>query len=59
MNYKVTFTQLYTYKVEADNEDEAFNKAHKEFVSEMCYPVANTLYDYLDIECEDEDEEDY
>ena len=57
MNYKVTFTQNYTYEVTADSEDEAYNKAHKEFVREMCYPVANTLYDYLDIECEDEDED--
>ena len=58
MKYTVRFEQYYTYEVEASSEDEAFDKAHKEFVSEMCYPVANTLYDSWDIECEDEDEED-
>ena len=31
MNYKVTFTQYYTYEVEADSEDEAFDKVRNEF----------------------------
>ena len=54
-SYTVTFTQYYTYKVEANDEDEALDNAHKEFVSEMRYPVTNTLYDSVDIECEEDD----
>jgi hypothetical protein len=57
MNYKVTFTQNYTYEVDASNEDEALNKAYKDFVREMCYSLPNTLYDYWDIECEDEEDD--
>ena len=56
--YTVKFEQHHTYKVEANNEDEAFDKAHKEFVSDMRYPVANTFYDFYDIECDEGDEED-
>lgn len=57
MTYKVRFEQYHTYHVEANSEEEAFDKAHKEFVSDMCYPVANTWYDFWDVECEDEDED--
>ena len=58
-NYVVTFTQYYTYQVEANNEQEAENTAYGLFKQEMCYPVANTSYDELEIECLDEDEDDY
>lgn len=55
-NYIVTFAQYYTYCVEAENEDEAENKAYKEFKSDMLIPVANTRYDDVEIECNEEDE---
>ena len=42
MNYKVIFEQYHSYYVEADSEEEAFNKAHDEFISDMQYPIANT-----------------
>ena len=54
-NYTVTFTLYYTYEVEADNEDEAFDNAYEEFCSDMRYPVASTSYDFVHIECAEED----
>jgi hypothetical protein len=58
MKFRVTFEQYHTYEVEADSEETAFDKAHEEFTSDMRRPVANTWYDSVDIECEDEDEDD-
>ena len=55
MKYTVRFEQYHTYEVEADSEDEAFNKAHKEFVSDMRTPVACTWYDAVDVDCDEED----
>lgn len=57
MDYTVTFVKYYTYKVCADDEDEAFNRAHDEFLSDMYYPMADTWYDDVDIECDEEDED--
>lgn len=54
--YWVTFTQNYEYKVEADSESEAEEKAYELFESEMRYPVANIDYDEIEIR-ENEDEE--
>lgn len=54
--YTVTFTQYHTYEVEAENEHEAENEAYKEFDSDMHYPVANTFYDYVEIECNEDDD---
>lgn len=53
--YNVTYTQYYTYTVEADNEDEAESLAYEEFESDMRYPVANLWYDDIEIECAEED----
>lgn len=50
MKYKVQFTQYYSYEVEAKDEDTAFEEAYKEFCSDMCYPVARTYYDEVEIE---------
>lgn len=58
MTYKVTFVQYHTYTVDAEDEDNAFHEAYDEFQSDMHYPVANTWYDYVDVECEEEDEDD-
>ena len=55
-SYTVTFIQYHTYEVVAENEYEAENKAYKEFDSDMHYPVANTFYDDVEIECNEEDE---
>lgn len=49
--YNVVYTQYYSYTVEADNEDEAEDLAHDMFKSDMRYPVANTFYDDVEIEC--------
>ena len=58
MTYKVIFTQHYEYEVKAKNDSEAHDRAYKEFEAEMRYPVANTIYDEIEIECLN-DEEDY
>ena len=50
MKFEVTFTQYYTYEVEAESEDEAVSKAHRQFESDMRSPIANTAYDYVDVE---------
>ena len=57
MDYTVTFVQYYTYKVYANDEDDAFDEAYKEFQREMYYPAANTWYDDVKIECDEEDED--
>lgn len=48
--FKVTYTQYYTYEVEAENEQEALTIAYYEFESEMRIPVANTIYDEVEAE---------
>lgn len=55
MTYTVTFIQYHTYEVEAKDDREAENKAYEEFRGDMCKPVANTWYDEVEIECDDED----
>ena len=55
MEYTVTFIQYHTYTVAADTEEEAVDKAHKEFVSEKRRCIADTWYDTVEIECEEED----
>lgn len=54
MRYTVRFEQHHTYEVEADSKDEAFNKAHDEFLSDMYYPTANTWYTSVDIDCDED-----
>ena len=48
--YKVTYTQYSTYEVEAENEQDALTLAYCEFESDMRYPVANTIYDEVEVE---------
>ena len=57
MRYTVTFTQYYGYDVEAENGEEAKDKAYKEFVSDMTNPSANVEYDEVDIEEAEEDDD--
>ena len=49
--YNVTYTQYYSYTVEADSEDEAESLAYDMFETDMRCPVANTFYDEVEIEC--------
>ena len=58
MTYKVTFVQYHTYTVDAKDDDEAENIAYKEFERDMYYPAANTWYDDVEIECEEDEDED-
>ena len=59
MTYTVSFVQYHTYTVDAEDEDEAFHEAYDEFQSDMRCSIADTSYDYVKVECdEDEDEED-
>lgn len=48
--FNVTFTQYYSYEVEAENEDEAVNEAYGEFRADMCSPIADTHYDEAEVE---------
>ena len=43
--YEVGFIQSHCYEIEADSEEEAFDKAMDEFLSDMHRPIANTDYD--------------
>lgn len=43
--YEVGFIQSYCYEIEANSEEEAFDKAVDEFYSDMRSPIANTEYD--------------
>ena len=59
----ITFCQYYTYEIEISDEiynngdgDAAVKIAEKEFISDMCSPIANTTYDDVEIEFEDEEE---
>lgn len=61
--YVVTLSQIYSYEVEAHNEDDAFDEAERLFENEMCQAVARTWWDESEVECvehgdEDEDSDD-
>ena len=60
----VTFVQYHTYEFEIS--DEVYNSgddweviriAEKDFVSDMCSPIANTNWDDVEVEYLDDDEE--
>lgn len=53
MKYVVTFYQTTSYVVDADNEDDAFEKAEPMFHDAMRRPVARTDYDDVDVEPEE------
>lgn len=58
MKYTVIFSQYHTFSVEADNERDAFDKAHDEFIGYMRSSVANTWYNEVCVDCDcDEDDE--
>lgn len=57
-NFQVTFTQNWVYDVEADTEEEAYDKAYREFLSEMSRSIAHTQYDEVEVECTDEESDD-
>ena len=47
--FEVSFIQYHTYNVEADTEEEAEDKAWKEFQSDMRSSVASTQFDDIEI----------
>ena len=47
--FEVSFIQYHTYDVEADTEEEAEDKAFKEFQSDMRRSVSSTFYDDMEI----------
>jgi hypothetical protein len=49
MKYNVTFYQYHTYEVDADNEDEAIDKAFDDFIDYMRRPTAHTDYDEVKV----------
>lgn len=50
MEYEVTFTKYYVYEVTAESEEEAFDSAYEDFVSDMRRPIANIFYDDVEVE---------
>ena len=48
--FKVIFTQYHEYYVEAETEDEAEDIAYKDFQSDMRRPVAQTWWDEIEVE---------
>lgn len=57
MIYKVTFVQYHVYEVDADDENDAFHEAYDEFQSDMRCSIADTSYDCVEIDCEEEVED--
>lgn len=49
MKYTVTFVKYYDYEIEANNENEAMDKAHEEYCNSMRSPIADTTYDDVEI----------
>ena len=47
--FEVSFIQYHTYDVEADTEEEAEDKAFKEFQSDMRRGVSSTFYGDMEI----------
>ena len=60
MKYTVTFTQYWSYDVDAKTAKEAEDLAYEKFKADMSYPVANTVYDDVEVDpdCDEEDSED-
>lgn len=56
MTYVVSFAQWDTYEVEAENVNEAIDKAYEDFHAEKSRPIANTIYDEVIVENEDGEE---
>lgn len=54
MIYTVSLAKWYTYEVEADDIDEAIDKATDEYVSDMSSPVCDTEYDSCIVEDEND-----
>lgn len=52
--YEVGFIQSHCYEIEADSEEEAFDKAKDEFLDDMHRPIANADYDDYFIDVIDE-----
>ena len=56
MKYVVTFYQTSSFVVDAENEDEALDKASPLFDEAMRRPIARTDYDDVEIEPENSEE---
>jgi hypothetical protein len=50
------FAQWHTYEVEADNPEEAIDIAQEDFIDDMRRPIANTEYDEIIVEDENNKE---
>lgn len=52
MKYTVSLARWYTYEVEADDMDEAIDKATDEYASDMSKPIWTAEYDSCIVEVE-------
>lgn len=55
---RVTFTKLYEYDIDTDDNNTAHELAYEMFKSDMLCSVGDTSYDCCEINNIDEDEED-
>ena len=58
MQYLVTFTQHHEYWVEADTEEEAEELGYRTFCAEQRIPIANTYYDEVSVEPQEDEDAD-
>lgn len=54
--YTVFFHQIYEYEVEAENGDEAVNIAEESFTIDARSPIANTVWDEVEVLDENDNE---
>ena len=57
-NYCVTFTCYYNYDVQAEDEDDAIDKAYRKYEACKRRPIADTCYDEVDVELTDDEDDD-
>lgn len=58
MQYLVMFTQYYEYLVEANSEEEAKELGYRKFSAEQRIPIADTHYDEVSVEPQEEENAD-
>lgn len=56
MWYLVTFTQYHEHWVEANNEEEAEELGYQKFCAEQRTPIADTHYDEVSVELQEDEE---
>lgn len=58
MQYLVTFTQYHEYWIDADSEEEAEKLGYRKFCAEQRIPIADTHYDEVSVELQENEDAD-